>query len=131
MVERWTRPLGNVFVDGVRAFATASGKTGTVTVTHWPARLRLIRLPIGTHRKGSSYQAQRSRRVTRGRRGRARSPSRLADPAVELDAIPPDKLNALIHDAIAELVDADAWEKEQLVEADERRVLERMAGGEW
>jgi hypothetical protein len=48
--------------------------------------------------------------------------------AVELDAIPPDKLIELVDGAISGLVDADAWEKEQLVEADERKVLERIAG---
>lgn len=49
-------------------------------------------------------------------------------PAVELDAIPPDKLIALVTNAIASLVDADAWNKEQIVEASERWILRRMAG---
>jgi hypothetical protein len=48
--------------------------------------------------------------------------------AVELDAIPPDKLIALVVEAISGLVDAEAWEKEQLVEASERQILERIAG---
>lgn len=51
------------------------------------------------------------------------------DIAVELDAIPPDRLVRLVDDAIRNLVDADAWEKEQAVEDDERDVLERIVGG--
>lgn len=50
--------------------------------------------------------------------------------AVELDAIPPDRLIALVDDAIVDLVDADAWEKEQAVEASEQGLLARMVG-EW
>jgi hypothetical protein len=48
--------------------------------------------------------------------------------AVELDAIPPDKLIAIVSAAITSLVDEDAWEKEQKVENSEREILERMAG---
>lgn len=48
--------------------------------------------------------------------------------AVELDAIPPDRLKTLIDDAIADLIDPDAWEKELAVEANERALLERLAG---
>jgi hypothetical protein len=47
--------------------------------------------------------------------------------AVELDAIPPDKLRGLVEDAIISLIDRDAWEKEQAVEASERELLEQMA----
>ena len=46
--------------------------------------------------------------------------------AVELDAIPPDRLVALVDEAITDLVDADAWEKEQAVEASERELLGRI-----
>ena len=63
-------------------------------------------------------------------------PAKASDPeahkfhgeAVELDAIPPDKLIQLVEDAIVGLIDAEAWAKEQAVEASEREVLERMAG---
>ncbi len=51
-----------------------------------------------------------------------------AEIAVELDAIPPDKLTSLVEGAIVDLIDADAWAKEQAVEASEREVLARMAG---
>jgi hypothetical protein len=47
--------------------------------------------------------------------------------AVELDAIPPDTLRALIESAITSHVDVDAWEKELAVEASERQILERIA----
>jgi len=50
-----------------------------------------------------------------------------AEVAVELDAIPPDRLRALVGDAIAGLIDPDAWEKEQAIEAYERVILEQMA----
>jgi hypothetical protein len=49
--------------------------------------------------------------------------------AVELDAIPPDKLIDLVEDAIVDLIDADAWEKEQAVERSEREILQRLAEG--
>ena len=49
--------------------------------------------------------------------------------AVELDAIPPDKLIALVESAIVDHIDPEAWEKEQVVEASERELLERIAGG--
>lgn len=44
-------------------------------------------------------------------------------PAVELDAIPPDRLIDLVGDAIASNVDEDAWRKELLVEENERETL--------
>jgi hypothetical protein len=64
-------------------------------------------------------------------------PAKLSDPeahkfkgdAVELDAIPPDKLTDLVENAIIDLVDADAWAKEQAVETSEREILERLVGG--
>ena len=46
--------------------------------------------------------------------------------AVELDAIPPDRLQALVDDAISGLVNEDAWKKEQIAEASEREVLTRL-----
>jgi hypothetical protein len=46
--------------------------------------------------------------------------------AVELDAIPPDKLKQLVENAIIELIDPDAWAKEQVAEESEREVLLRM-----
>jgi hypothetical protein len=46
--------------------------------------------------------------------------------AVELDAIPATKLVALVQGAIASCVDADAWDKERIVEMSEREVLTRM-----
>jgi hypothetical protein len=49
--------------------------------------------------------------------------------AVELDAIPPEKLKALVEDAIVAHIDEDAWQKEQAAEESERAVLARIAGG--
>jgi hypothetical protein len=46
---------------------------------------------------------------------------------VELDAIPPDELIALVEDAITSHIDADAWQKEQAVEESERQLLTAMA----
>jgi hypothetical protein len=45
---------------------------------------------------------------------------------VELDAIPPHLLVQLVNDAIASLVDPHAWKLQQLVETDERQILERL-----
>jgi hypothetical protein len=50
--------------------------------------------------------------------------------AVELDAIPPDKLISLVEDAIVDLIDTDAWEKEQVIEESEREILAAMVGGD-
>jgi hypothetical protein len=47
---------------------------------------------------------------------------------VELDAIPPERLIALVEDAITSHIDADAWEKERATEASERAILERIVG---
>src|SRR5690348_13873235 len=46
--------------------------------------------------------------------------------AVELDAIPPDRLVSLVEEAIIELVDADAWLRERQVEESEREILEQL-----
>jgi len=46
--------------------------------------------------------------------------------AVELDAIPPDKLTALVEDAIVSHIEADAWAKQQAVEQSEREILLRL-----
>jgi hypothetical protein len=46
--------------------------------------------------------------------------------AVELDAIPPDRLVALVEDAIVARVDAEAWAKELAAESSEREVLARL-----
>jgi hypothetical protein len=46
--------------------------------------------------------------------------------AVELDAIPPDRLIALVEEAIESYVDEDAWEKEKVFEKSERELLRRM-----
>jgi hypothetical protein len=48
--------------------------------------------------------------------------------AVELDAIPPDKLTALVDGSIAGLVDPHRWRVNQVVEEDELKWLERLAG---
>lgn len=48
-------------------------------------------------------------------------------PAVELDAIPPNRLTALVEAAIVRHVDQHAWEVEQAIEKEEREVLEEMA----
>lgn len=49
--------------------------------------------------------------------------------AVELDAIPPDKLTKLVEYAITRHVDQRAWEIEQAIEAEERAGLLRLLGG--
>jgi len=49
--------------------------------------------------------------------------------AVELDAIPPNKLIDLVREAIVSYIDEDAWLKEQAAEESERTVLARIAGG--
>lgn len=53
-----------------------------------------------------------------------RPAKRVGDPdAVELDAIPPERLKQLVEDAIVSHVDRAAWEKEQVAEASERDIL--------
>lgn len=49
--------------------------------------------------------------------------------AVELDAIPPDKLIGLVDEAIQSLVDRHTWHMEQIAEESEREILERMVKG--
>lgn len=49
--------------------------------------------------------------------------------AVELDAIPPDKLVSLVDEAIRGLVDQHAWEIEQTYGNSERKILQRITGG--
>lgn len=49
--------------------------------------------------------------------------------AVELDAIPPDKLIELVNDAIENHVDAEAWAKQKIAEESEREGLQRLLGG--
>lgn len=46
--------------------------------------------------------------------------------SVELDAIPPDKLVALVEGAITDNIATHAWEQEQISEASERAFLETM-----
>jgi hypothetical protein len=48
--------------------------------------------------------------------------------AVELDAIPPDKLIGLVENAIKSHIDADAWQVQQVAEREERDGLERLLG---
>jgi hypothetical protein len=48
-------------------------------------------------------------------------------PAVELDAIPPDRLKKLVEDAILENVDHNEWEIERRIEAEELDGLRRLA----
>jgi hypothetical protein len=56
-----------------------------------------------------------------------RPAKKAGDPdAVELDAISPDKLKALVENAIVSQIDTETWEKEEAVEASERAILERM-----
>jgi hypothetical protein len=58
-----------------------------------------------------------------------RPAKREGDPdAVELDAIPPDKLKSLVDNVIIEHIDTAVWEKEQAVEANERAIGEQMVG---
>jgi hypothetical protein len=47
--------------------------------------------------------------------------------AVELDAIPPDKLMSIVEDAITGHIDADAWNMELASEQSEREYLETLA----
>lgn len=57
-----------------------------------------------------------------------RPPKKQGDPpAVELDAIPPDRLIDLVTDAILAHIDPDAWAKEQAVEESERTILKRIS----
>ena len=56
--------------------------------------------------------------------------AKFTGPAVELDAIPPDKLITLVEEAITSLVDGDAWAREEAVEESERVILERMVEAE-
>lgn len=46
--------------------------------------------------------------------------------AVELDAIPPDRLTGLVENAIVDLIDPHAWKIEQTTEREEREILERL-----
>jgi len=55
--------------------------------------------------------------------------AKFAGPAVELDAIPPDRLIQLTQDAIVARIDAEAWQKELAYESSERDLLERIVGG--
>jgi hypothetical protein len=48
-------------------------------------------------------------------------------PAVELDAIPPNRLRQLVSGAIESLVDDEVWHQERIVEESERRLLLRLA----
>ena len=59
--------------------------------------------------------------------------AKFGDKAVELDAIDPAQLTALVENAITSHIDPPAWQVEQAVEAEERRGLEALAatfGGE-
>lgn len=47
--------------------------------------------------------------------------------AVELDAIPPEKLTRLVTDAIVSHIDPHQWEIERAIEAEERDGLLRLA----
>lgn len=63
-------------------------------------------------------------------------PAKASDPeahrwgsgAVELDAIPPDRLIDLVDGRIRSFVDAAAWRVQQVVEDDERSLLSRLTG---
>jgi hypothetical protein len=54
--------------------------------------------------------------------------AKYASVAVELDAIEPDRLMALVEDAITRHVDAHAWRVEQTIEREERDGLLQLAG---
>lgn len=57
-----------------------------------------------------------------------RPPKRKGDPpAVELDAIPPDDLRAIVRDCIERHVDPDALRRTKQVEKEERRTLKRLS----
>lgn len=50
------------------------------------------------------------------------------DVAVELDAIPPDKLVEIVENAIVAHIDARAWGSQQAIEHEERSIMLRLAG---
>jgi hypothetical protein len=53
--------------------------------------------------------------------------AKFTGPAVELDAIPPDKLVQIVENAIVEHIEPHAWQVQQAVENEERRGLLRLA----
>lgn len=55
--------------------------------------------------------------------------AKFSGPAVELDAIPPDRLQSLVENAITSLIDERQWNVEQAVEAEERAGLQALLGG--
>jgi len=55
--------------------------------------------------------------------------AKFTGPAVELDAIPPDKLVRLVENAIIKHIDDHAWQVEQAVEQEEQEGLRRLIGG--
>lgn len=58
-----------------------------------------------------------------------RPPKRKGDPpAVDLDAIPPDDLRAIVRSCIERHVDPDTLRRTRRIEAEERRTLQQIAG---
>ena len=55
--------------------------------------------------------------------------AKFGDSAVELDAIPPEKLTGLVEAAITQHVDENAWHVQKVVEEEERRGLRNLLGG--
>jgi hypothetical protein len=65
---------------------------------------------------------------TRPAKSSDHEPRKFSGQTVELDAMAPDRLLSFFEDKIIDLIDADAWAKEQAAEKSEREILLQMAG---
>jgi hypothetical protein len=75
----------------------------------------------------TDYQVRAWQLPTRPPKPKDPEAAKFTGPAVELDAIPPDRLIKLVDDEIASYVDQGAWAKEQAVEQSERTLLTKLA----
>lgn len=57
--------------------------------------------------------------------------ARYGDACVELDALPPDALTALVHEQIVTIIDREAWQRAQAIEAMERETFASIAAIGW
>jgi hypothetical protein len=57
--------------------------------------------------------------------------ARYGDASVELDALPPNVLTAMVRTAIQSEIDRKAWAKTQEIEAQERKTFESLALIDW
>lgn len=91
-----------------------------VTVTRMalePQQIQHFRLPTRPGKQSDSRHAEFA--------------SRYGDASVELDALPPNVLTALVEDAILSEIDIDAWERMEETEMLERRTLQSLAMANW